>query len=45
MFESSRDDVQSWDKSMSARDRIRVVAESLREPQSVNWISDQADAA
>jgi predicted transcriptional regulator len=30
---------------MSARDRIRAVAESLREPRSVNWISEQADAA
>ncbi|GAA0217531.1 hypothetical protein GCM10009000_035460 [Halobacterium noricense] len=30
---------------MSARDRIRAVAESLREPRSVNWISEQADGA
>jgi hypothetical protein len=30
---------------MSARDRIRAVAETLREPQSVNWICEQADAA
>jgi len=30
---------------MSARDRIRAVAETLREPRSVNWISEQADAA
>jgi predicted transcriptional regulator len=30
---------------MSARDRIRAVAESLREPRSVNWISEQADSA
>ncbi len=45
MSESPRDGVQSWDKSMSARDRIRAVAESLREPRSVNWISEQADAA
>lgn len=30
---------------MSARERIRSVAETLREPRSVNWISDQADAA
>jgi len=30
---------------MSARDRIRAVAESHREPRSVNWISEQADAA
>jgi predicted transcriptional regulator len=29
---------------MSARDRIRAVAETLREPRSVNWISEHADA-
>ena len=45
MTESSRDGVQSWTESMSARDRIRAVAESLREPRSINWISEQADAA
>ena len=45
MSESSGDGVQSWTESMSARDRIRAVAETLREPRSVNWISEQADAA
>jgi len=30
---------------MNARERIRAVAETLREPRSVNWISEQADAA
>jgi len=45
MPESLRDGVQSWTESMSARDRIRAVAETLREPRSVNWISEQADAA
>lgn len=30
---------------MSARERIRSIAETLHEPRSVNWISDQADAA
>lgn len=30
---------------MSARERVRAVAETLREPRSVNWISEQADAA
>jgi hypothetical protein len=30
---------------MSARERIRSVAETLQEPRSINWISDQADAA
>jgi len=34
-----------WDESTSARERIRSVAETLREPRSVNWISEQADAA
>jgi len=43
--ESSRDGVQSWTDSMSARDRIRAVAETLHEPRSVNWVSEQADAA
>ncbi len=45
MVESSRDGVQSWTESMSARDRIRAVVDTLREPRSVNWISEQADAA
>ena len=45
MTESPRTGVQSWTESMTARDRIRAVAESLREPRSVNWISEQADAA
>ena len=45
MSESLRDGVQSWTESMSARDRIRTVAETLREPRSVNWISEQADTA
>ncbi|WP_129116113.1 DUF7342 family protein [Halegenticoccus tardaugens] len=45
MAESSRNGVRSWTESMSARERIRSVAETLREPRSVNWISDQADAA
>ncbi len=45
MSEPPRDSVQSWTESMSARDRIRAVVETLREPRSVNWISEQADAA
>jgi len=45
MSEPSRDGGQSWSESMSARDRIRAVTETLREPRSVNWISEQADAA
>ncbi|WP_284014877.1 DUF7342 family protein [Halobaculum litoreum] len=45
MSESPRNGLQSWTELMSARDRIRAVAETLREPRSVNWISEQADAA
>ena len=45
MSESSRDGIESWTESMSARERIRSVAETLQEPRSINWISDQADAA
>ena len=45
MTESPRNTVQPWTESMSTHDRIRAVAESLREPESVNWISEQADAA
>jgi hypothetical protein len=45
MTESPRDGVLSWEESMSARERIRSVAETLREPRSVNWISNQADTA
>nr|WP_254864355.1 hypothetical protein [Halovivax gelatinilyticus] len=30
---------------MSARERIRAIATTLREPRSINWISDRADAA
>ena len=45
MSESLRDGVQSWTESMSARERIRTVAETLRKPRSVNWLSEQADAA
>ena len=45
MPEPSRNGVQSWTESMSARDRIRAVAKTLRRPRSVNWISEQAGAA
>ena len=45
MAESSRDGVQSWSESMSARERVQSVAETLRDPRSINWISEQADAA
>jgi hypothetical protein len=37
--------VTSWNETMSARERIRSVVETLREPRSINWISEQADAA
>ena len=45
MSGSSRDGIQAWAESMSARDRIRAVAETLRKPRSVNWISEQANVA
>jgi hypothetical protein len=45
MSEPSEDGVSSWAASTSARERIRSVATTLREPRSVNWISEQADAA
>jgi len=45
MSESPQNGVQSWTESMSPRERIRAVAETIREPRSVNWISEQADAA
>jgi predicted transcriptional regulator len=45
MSESPGEGVQSWAESMSARERIRAVAETLKEPRSVNWISEQANAA
>lgn len=45
MSEPSRTGVQSWAESMTARERIRAIAKTLHEPRSINWISDQADAA
>lgn len=45
MAESPRNGVESWTESMTARERIRSVTETLQEPRSTNWISDQADAA
>ena len=47
MIEVSRvpESSAEWDESTSARERIRAIAETLREPRSVNWISEQADAA
>lgn len=45
MSDSQPDGVQSWTESMSARERIRAIATTLREPRSINWISEQADAS
>lgn len=45
MTESSHTGVDSWTETTSARERVRSVAETLREPRSVNWISDRAEAA
>ena len=35
----------SWTEGMSARERVRAIAKTLREPRSTNWISEQADVA
>lgn len=45
MSDSHHAEVQSWTETMTARERIRAVVQTLTEPQSVNWISTQADAA
>lgn len=45
MSESPQGGAQSWTETTTARERIRSVAETLREPRSTNWISDQADAS
>jgi hypothetical protein len=45
MADSSEPPDDAWTASMSARERIRSVAETLHEPRSVNWISEQADTA
>ena len=37
--------VDSWTATMSARERVRAVADTLSEPRSTNWISEQAEAA
>jgi hypothetical protein len=39
------DSIESWTETMTARERIRAVAETLRDPRSTSWISEQADAA
>lgn len=45
MSHPNQDGSTSWTESMTARERIRAVAETLAEPRSTNWISSQADAA
>jgi len=45
MTDDSRERVQSWTETTSARERIRSVALTLTEPRSTNWVSEQADAA
>lgn len=37
--------VDSWTNTMSARERVRAVVDTLGEPRSTNWISEQAEAA
>lgn len=45
MSDAPREGVQQWSETMSARERIRSVATTIRKPRSTNWISEQADAA
>jgi len=45
MSNPSREGVQLWSESTSARKRTQAIAETLREPRSVNWISKQANVA
>lgn len=45
MSEADRASVATWSATASARERVRAVAETLREPRSTNWISEQADAS
>ncbi|WP_424016301.1 DUF7342 family protein (plasmid) [Halorientalis pallida] len=45
MSDPSKESVPSWTETMSARERVRSVAESLRDPRSTNWISEQADTS
>ncbi|WP_135667572.1 DUF7342 family protein [Halorhabdus rudnickae] len=45
MTDDPRKDTQSWTAATSARERVQSVAETLREPRSTNWISEQADVA
>lgn len=45
MAETTRSGPASWNETASARERVRAVAETLGEPRSTNWISEQAEAA
>ena len=45
MADDSREEIQSWTDVASARERVKSVAETLHEPRSTNWISEQADVA
>lgn len=45
MSNPSNGGVDSWTTTMSARERVRAVVDSLHEPRSTNWISEQADTA
>jgi DNA-binding transcriptional ArsR family regulator len=37
--------IRSWTETTSARERVRSVVETLREPRSTNWISEQAEVS
>jgi hypothetical protein len=41
----SRDGVEPWSETATARERVRAVVETLHEPRSTNWIAERADAS
>jgi len=45
MSDSPSEGVHSWGETMSARECVRAVAETLRKPCSTNWISEQAEVS
>jgi hypothetical protein len=34
--------VESWDESMTARERVETIATTLTEPRTANWIAEQS---
>lgn len=37
--------MDGWTETMSTRERVRAIAETISEPRSVNWIREQADVS